>query len=98
MAEAERRAEALAEESESLRLQLNARPTVKAFGALKRQLESLERQLARSHAGPDSAQPSLGARTHIGRIQHRMPRLHKRSQAQCLMQDALHHVIVQSTA
>ena len=64
VAEAERRAEALAEESASLLLQLNARPTVKAFGALKRQLESLERQLARSHASSDAGQPgtaTLGA-------------------------------------
>lgn len=58
VAEAERRAEALAEENASLVLQLNARPTTKAFGSLKRQLESLERQLAQSQAA--SADISLG--------------------------------------
>lgn len=59
MAEAERRAEALAEENASLVLQLNARPTVKAFGALKRQLEALERQLAAQQrsAHPDGFHP-----------------------------------------
>ncbi|BDA41633.1 hypothetical protein COCOBI_02-4140 [Coccomyxa sp. Obi] len=59
VAEAERRAEALAEENASLVLQLNARPTTKAFGSLKRQLESLERQLA--HSQEASADVSLGA-------------------------------------
>jgi len=59
VAEAERRAEALGEENESLVLQLNLRPTVKAFGALKRQLEALERQLAAQQrsAHPDGFDP-----------------------------------------
>ena len=68
VAEAERRAEVLAEENASLVLQLNARPTTKAFGNFKRQVESLERQLAQCQAA--TADVSLGVCKHLSAHVH----------------------------
>ncbi len=50
MAEAERKAEALSEESANLMLELNMRPTVKQVHGMQRQVAALQRQLARSQA------------------------------------------------
>ena len=80
MAEAERRAQALSEENASLVLELNQRPSVKQVHGLQRQVQALQRQLARLRgsgqdqgpAAPEHAPASIGERA-AGLLHEEMP-------------------------
>ena len=50
LAEAERTAQALSEENANLALELNLRPSTKQVHSLQRQVQALQRQLARAKA------------------------------------------------
>ena len=61
LAEAERKSQTLSEENANLMLELNLRPSTKQVHGLRRQVQALQRQLARSKArrqGPDDSMPA----------------------------------------
>ena len=80
IAEAERRAQALSEENACLVLELNQRPTVKQVHGLQRQVQALQRQLARlrgtdqdcAPAAPEHAPASAGEKA-AGLLHEHMP-------------------------
>lgn len=81
MAEAERRAQALSEENAALVLELSQRPSMKQVHGLQRQVQALQRQLARLRgtgqdqgpAAPEHDAPAPAGEKATGLLHDQMP-------------------------